>query len=376
MLGKPLVKDVPLLWHENGNDDGSLIFSTKGAVAMNAAISFSDMEITAPINLDHLMVELDRYRRQSEWLKQVNELHARLACATDLQGMIEAFSVWLTPLVEHDLIAYRSRDRSRMHIICSCHGPDRRLAMQTAEEVFEKRDCQMDDICCEWGPFFVQQWQMSFAGDTAADHQGCLMLLRRGTCIEVEANQILRDAQEILGDSLQRALMYEDLFAQARRDILTGLDNRRVFEERIGSLLESARRQDRPITVASMDLDHFKQVNDNLGHAAGDIALQRVAKVMTEMVRNSDLLVRMGGDEFVLVLPDTALDAARLLAERLCAAVDGLDINAGNGSKLGMSIGIVQWKPAMSKDDWLQRTDEVLYQAKKTGRCRVCVEEA
>jgi len=170
--------------------------------------------------------------------------------------------------------------------------------------------------------------------------------------------------------------MYEDLFAQARRDILTGLDNRRVFEERIGSLLESARRQDRPITVASMDLDHFKQVNDNLGHAAGDIALQRVAKVMTEMVRNSDLLVRMGGDEFVLVLPDTALDAARLLAERLCAAVDGLDINAGNGSKLGMSIGIVQWKPAMSKDDWLQRTDEVLYQAKKTGRCRVCVEEA
>jgi diguanylate cyclase (GGDEF)-like protein len=342
---------------------------------MNAAISLTDRETTGPINLDHLMVELDRYRRQSEWLKQVNELHARLAGATDLQGMIEAFSVWLTPLVEHDLIAYRSLDRSRVHIICSCHGPERRLAMQSAEEVFEKIDCQLDGTCCEWGPFFVQQWQMSFGGETAAAQQGCLMLLRRGTCIETEEAQILRDALDILGEPLQRALMYEDLFVQARRDMLTGLDNRRVFEERIGSMLETARRHGRPITVASMDLDHFKQINDTLGHAAGDNALQMVAKALTGMVRNSDLLVRMGGDEFVLVLPDTALEPARLLAERLCGAVDGLELNAGDGSKLGVSIGLVQWSPEMSKDEWLQRADEVLYQAKKTGRCRVCVEE-
>ena len=344
---------------------------------MNTAISLTDRETTGPLNLDHLMVELDHYRRQSEWLKQVNELHARLAGATDLQGMIEAFSVWLTPLVEHDLIAYRSLDRSRMHIICSCHGPDRRLAMQTAEEVFEKVDCQLNDACCEWGPFFVQQWPMSFAVDAAADNQGCLMLLRRGTCIEAEETQILRDALEILGEPMQRAIMYEDLFAQARRDMLTGLDNRRVFEERIGSMLETARRHGRPITVASMDLDHFKQINDTLGHAAGDTALQMVAKTLAGMVRNSDLLVRMGGDEFVLVLPDTGLEAARLLAERLCGAVDGLALNAGDdGSRLGVSIGLVQWNPEMSKDEWLQRADEVLYQAKKTGRCRVCVEDA
>ncbi|HIJ90620.1 MAG: GGDEF domain-containing protein [Desulfobulbaceae bacterium] len=342
---------------------------------MNTAISLSDRELAGPMNLNHLMVELDRYRRQSEWLKQVNELHARLAGATDLQGMIEAFSVWLMPLVEHDLIAYRSLDRSRMHIICSCHGPDRRLAMQTAEEVFEKVDCQLDDTCCAWGPFFVQQWRMSLAGDSVAANKGCLMLLRRGTSIEEEESHILRDALDILGESLQRALMYEDLFAQARRDMLTGLDNRRVFEERVGSMLETARRHDRPITVASMDLDHFKQINDNLGHAAGDDALRMVAKALTAMVRSSDLLVRMGGDEFVLVLPDTSLEPARLLAERLCTAIDGLDLNAGDGSKLGVSIGLVQWNPEMSKDEWLQRADEVLYQAKKAGRSRVCVEE-
>lgn len=78
---------------------------------------------------------------------------------------------------------------------------------------------------------------------------------------------------------------------------------------------------------------------------------------------------------FSVVLAETAIDAARLLAERLCSAVDGLKLNAGDGSRLGVSIGLVQWSPEMSKDEWLQRADEVLYQAKKAGRCRVCVEE-
>jgi len=342
---------------------------------MNAALAFAEIDAAEPVSLDHLMVELDRYRRQSEWLKQVNALHARLAGAPDIQGMIEAFSVWLTPLAAHDLIAYRSLDRSRVHISCSCHGPERRLAMQTAEEVFEKIDCHLDGACCEWGDFFVQQWQISLAGDASAAHGGCLMLLRRGTCIEADETRILEDALEILEEPLHRAFMYEDLFVQARKDTLTGLDNRRAFEERLGPLLETARRHARPITLASMDLDRFKQINDTLGHAAGDHALQMVANIMDEMVRTSDLLVRMGGDEFVLVLPDTGLEAACLLAERLRAAVDGLELNAGDGSRLGVSIGLVQWHPEMSREEWLQRADEVLYQAKKSGRCRVCVEE-
>jgi diguanylate cyclase (GGDEF)-like protein len=328
-----------------------------------------------PVNLERLLAELDRYRRQSRWLKQVNELHARLACTTDMQGMIEAFSVWLTPLVGHDLISYRSLDRSGTYSICSCHGPDRRLVMQSVEEIFEQRDCQPDDTCCEWGPFFVQQWQISLAADPAAANQGCLMLLRRGIRIADEEAGILRKAVKVLGESLQRGLMCEDLFAQARRDMLTGLDNRRVFEERIGPLLENARRNNRSITVASMDLDHFKRVNDTLGHAAGDKVLRLVAATLRGMVRAGDLLVRMGGDEFILVLPETALGPARLLAERLCAAVDGLELNAADGSRLGISIGLVQWNPEMSKDEWLHRADEMLYQAKKTGRSRVFVEE-
>ncbi|HIJ78697.1 MAG: GGDEF domain-containing protein [Desulfobulbaceae bacterium] len=336
---------------------------------MHAAISLIDNRDKNRLDLDRLIVELEHYRRQSEWLQQVNELHARLAGATDLQGMIEAFSVWLMPLVAHDLIAYRSFDHSRSHVICSCHGPDRRLVMQVANDVFLENECHNNDSCFSCGPFSVQQWPLEFAG-----HQGCIMLLRRGELISHEEAQILDNAVKILGEPMLRALNYEDLFHQARRDMLTGLENRRVFEERIGPLLESAKRYGHPISILSMDLDHFKQINDTLGHAAGDQALRKVAGAMAGMVRNTDLLVRMGGDEFMLVLPDTSADSAKIMADRLCRAVDELAIASGEGKRLGVSIGLVQWQAGVSLDEWLLRADEVLYQAKKSGRNKVCME--
>ncbi len=338
---------------------------------MNAAISFPHSAASGKVNLDHLMVELDHYRRESEWLKQVNALHSRLAGATDLQGMVEAFSVWLVPLVSHDLIAFQEISGSRGHMFCSCHGPERRKAMAVAGTILERDECQGRDCCHTEDGFYIQQWKLQLGGK-----EGCLMILRREEVITEDEVETLNKSKEILEEPLQRALDFENLFEQARRDSLTGLANRRVFEERIDPMLETARRHGHPITVASMDLDHFKQVNDNLGHAVGDEALRRIAKTFSRMVRNSDLLVRMGGDEFVLVLPNTDGPAARILAERLCRAIDNLEISAGDGGNLGVSIGLIQWNNEMSKEEWLQRADEILYQAKKEGRCRVCIEHA
>jgi diguanylate cyclase (GGDEF)-like protein len=366
---RPFFEEGDLFGTEIAFVSGRLNINSKEQLPMNLAISLPNKIDKKRVNLDRLMVELDHYRSQSEWLKQVNELHGRLAGATDLQGMIEAFSVWLMPLVPHDLIAYRSNDHTRSYVICSCHGPDRRIAMQVANDVFLSSDCQENDYCDSCGPFYVQQWPMAFA-----DNKGCIMLLRRGEAISRDEAQVLDNAVKILGEPMQRALNYEDLFHQARRDILTGLENRRVFEERISSLLESAKRYNHPISIVSMDLDHFKQINDTLGHAAGDDALRKVAQAMVKMIRNSDLLVRMGGDEFILVLPDTAAGSAKILADRLCLAVDDLAITTGDGHRLGVSIGLVQWQADFSLNEWLLRVDEVLYQAKKSGRNQVCVD--
>lgn len=334
--------------------------------------SSANLQIDIPvINVNNLMVELDHYRRQSEWLSKINELHGRLAGVVDLTSMIEAFSIWLTRMVEHDLIGYKHPQRQRDHLFCSCHGPDRRAVISLAEKMFG-RLVQQDGDCC-WSE--NNSHLRSFRLESEHGHS-FIVLLRRGAMIEPREEMLIRKALDILHEPLQRALDYEILIEQARRDSLTGLANRRVYEERIEPLIDSARRHGHPITLASMDLDKFKLINDNFGHAKGDEVLRTVALTMVRMVRKSDLLVRMGGDEFLLVMPDTEMEAAKSFAGRVCEAVNDLDIHVSATEKLGISIGLVQYHPEMTKGSWIQRADEVLYQAKAAGRGQVCVAQS
>lgn len=338
---------------------------------MSESVSFSQSENLArgfcQLDMTSLMAELDQFKKKTAQLSLLNELHARLACAVDLPGMIEAFSVWLMPLVEHDLVAYHNPDRKRSYMYSSCHGPDRQRIFQLAAKLF---DSQPENAGHGWyeEDFYVQNWHMG-----SMDSSGLVLVLRQSKGIDAEEAALINQALGILREPLQRALDYEDLFVIARCDTLTGLANRRVFEERIGPLMDSSKRHHHPLTIASMDLDHFKQVNDNLGHAEGDRVLKKVADTFKSMVRSSDLLVRMGGDEFFLVLPETCLESAKVLAERLCKAIDDLGIYSAPNQKLGVSIGLSQWQPDMTIEQWLQGTDDLLYRAKDTGRSQVCL---
>ena len=318
-------------------------------------------------SLDCLIVELEHYRRQSERLACINELHARLAGAVDVTSMIEAFSVWLMPLMEHDLIAYENPGRNRTHMFCSCHGPKRRRAMNVATKIFFNFDKYSGTESWRDGDFYVRNFVLKSRG--GGDR---MLLLRRHCPLELPDKELIREVLDIIYESLQRSLDYEDIFEQARHDALTGLANRRVFEERVEQLIQSCQRYGHPVTLASMDLDNFKKLNDTRGHAEGDMSLQKVALTMERTIRNSDLLVRMGGDEFVLVMQDTDIKAGQILAERLRKAVEQLNIETGEGGRLGISIGLAQWQTNMSKDDWLQQADEALYQAKAAGRAQIC----
>lgn len=332
-----------------------------------AAVYTETNPSTSVANMNSLIVELEHYRRQSEWLSMVNELHARLAGAVDMPAMLEAFSVWLMPLVNHDLLAYNNVERARRHLLCSCHGPERRQAMAVAKEAFASQpDC--GESCC-WSKdgYHIQSWQLNkFSGS------GILLVLRKGKKIGGYENQMLAKGLQILCEPLQRALEYEDLYEQASRDALTGLMNRRVFEERITSVLAQANRHGHPVTLACMDLDNFKQINDTYGHGVGDLVLQKVSASMERMVRNCDILARMGGDEFMLIMPDTMLAAAKVMANRLCRTINQLDVPGAGPGVLGVSIGLVEWQPGLNKKQWIQKADEALYKAKAAGRCRVC----
>ena len=160
--------------------------------------------------------------------------------------------------------------------------------------------------------------------------------------------------------------------AMSRHDPLTGLANRRVFD---GFLLEAfnrARRYGRPLSLLTIDIDHFKAYNDSFGHPAGDEVLQRVAKVFSEAARETDLVARIGGEEFAIVMPETPASGARTLAERVRESVAALRLRR----VVTVSVGVASLPGNSSEASaLLEESDGALYEAKRGGRNRVAVSD-
>jgi len=328
-------------------------------------------EIVSPeagsASLNQVMVELDQLKRQSERLDLINRLHGRMAGVLSMTGMIEAYSVWLMPIVEHELIGYNNNTRKKKHLFCSGHGPNRRKAIAFAEQLIENVSDNRQVMKSVDG-HFGHKWIFETVDDT-----GILLILKEGRELTEKELQIINDSLIVLAESLHRGLEYEDLFERASCDALTGLANRRVFDERIAGMMDSATRYKHPLTMLSLDLDRFKEINDNLGHQEGDKVLKSVANVLAAAVRSTDLLVRMGGDEFLIILDNTDRKNAQILAERLVKKIDRLSVWATDSLKLGVSIGLAQMEANESLRSWMERADDILYHAKAEGRARVAI---
>ncbi|HKC26077.1 MAG TPA: diguanylate cyclase, partial [Thermoanaerobaculia bacterium] len=164
----------------------------------------------------------------------------------------------------------------------------------------------------------------------------------------------------------------------ATTDPLTGLANRAVLFERIALELARARRASRPLTLAVLDLDHFKRFNDEFGHIAGDRLLIATAQALVDSIRDTDLAARYGGEEFVVVLPDAATVDALACLERIRAAVAEARVSGAKGGTT-VSIGVAVYDPAVrpnvSVTALLRQADAALYQAKARGRDRLVVAE-
>ncbi|MEZ4256512.1 MAG: GGDEF domain-containing protein [Polyangiales bacterium] len=160
--------------------------------------------------------------------------------------------------------------------------------------------------------------------------------------------------------------------ALGRTDTLTDLPNRRAFFEEAPRLLALARRQRNPVTVAFVDLDNFKHLNDTQGHDAGDEALRRVAAVLRSNVRAGDLAARLGGDEFVVLLPDAGEEAARVLLERIRTRLAEALTDLG-GSTTASVGGATYAEPPTNLDGVIQKADELMYGAKSAGKNAVAL---
>lgn len=173
-------------------------------------------------------------------------------------------------------------------------------------------------------------------------------------------------------DITERRRMREELRRLATTDPLTGAFNRRHFLGLMQEEIERSLRYDHPLSFLFLDLDHFKAVNDQHGHQAGDIALQRVVATIRDELRGQDAISRYGGEEFVVSLPETGLEEARALAERLRRSVAELELTNEHGTfNVTISVGCAEWRREEPLEQVFSRADTALYNAKANGRNRV-----
>jgi diguanylate cyclase (GGDEF)-like protein/PAS domain S-box-containing protein len=175
--------------------------------------------------------------------------------------------------------------------------------------------------------------------------------------------------------SAQKALE-EQLRDLATKDSLTEAYNRRHFLERADEEVRRSDRHGRALSLCMLDADHFKNINDEFGHAAGDVVLRELARICRSHLRANDLLARVGGEEFTLLLPETALSGARAVAERVRVELEHATMRSpeGNALRITASFGVAEWKKGENLDGLLRRADRALYAAKDAGRNRVVVD--
>lgn len=181
--------------------------------------------------------------------------------------------------------------------------------------------------------------------------------------------------------TITRANVYGEILKHATVDALTGFYNRSQLEVRIKQEVANAKRRHAPLCGIMTDIDYFKIVNDTYGHAAGDLVLKVVAKIVRSQLREYDIAGRYGGEEFSIILPFTKIEEAQKVAERLRKTIESkvIDISKVNNEsetkeiKITMSLGVYQMQDGDDDSDLMKKADKALYQAKNTGRNKVVI---
>ncbi len=199
--------------------------------------------------------------------------------------------------------------------------------------------------------------------------------------ISPKDKEYLEQLSNQMAITINRANVYAEILKHATLDALTGFYNRRQLEERIKQEVSNAKRQHAPLCGIMTDIDYFKNVNDTYGHAAGDLVLKTIAKVIRGQLREYDIAGRYGGEEFSILLPFTKINEAQMVAERLRQTVENKIIDISKVApesetkniKITLSLGIYEIKENDSEEDLMKKADKALYQAKNTGRNKVVI---
>ncbi|MDD5491507.1 MAG: diguanylate cyclase [bacterium] len=176
--------------------------------------------------------------------------------------------------------------------------------------------------------------------------------------------------------AIENARLYEEVKNLAITDALTGLFNHRYFQEQLAKEINRAKRYGRPLSLVMFDIDNFKSYNDRFGHLTGDVILRHISATIKSNAREVDIVCRYGGEEFVMILPETEAVGGMSIADKIREAVEISTRQEEYFKGIGqvtISGGIAQFAKKYLKEDFIQKTDEAMYQAKKEGKNRICI---
>lgn len=176
--------------------------------------------------------------------------------------------------------------------------------------------------------------------------------------------------------AIENAQLYGEVANLAITDGLTGLFNHRYFQTHLSSEVSRVQRYSRSLSLIMFDIDSFKQFNDTYGHPMGDMVLSQIAKAIKKNIRKVDIACRYGGEEFAIILPETKLNEAAVVADKIRSSVEQLRFETGKGAKkkkMTISGGVAQFVSGMKKEELVQYTDGALYSAKNSGKNKICI---
>ena len=355
------------------------VFATHAAVALENARHYEELQRASAALEEQL-----RVRHELLALSEV------LLSTLDQRAVFEQTSTLLKEMVDYETLDIRLVDEERRELV-AIYARD-----TNADEMLDYR-IPLDQGLTGW---VVRHNQAQLVNDAGSDPRGVLVpgtepepqasivvpLQVRGKVIGVLSMDRLGgrtfDERELepvrlfanlAAIAIQNARAFMEMEVQAISDGLTGIHNHRHFQETLRASVSRAGRYDETFCLLMMDLDHFKAVNDTVGHQQGDEVLRSVAGALRRCSRDSDYLARYGGEEFVMLLPQTSLVEARNMAERICTQVRRIEAGAPDLS-VSMSIGVASFPDsAADSDGVLHAADAALLRAKARGRNRVCL---
>jgi diguanylate cyclase (GGDEF)-like protein len=261
------------------------------------------------------------------------QLSNQLQTSLDVDEILSQFSDEIQPYMAHDYLGYTN-----------------------------------DQKDCAFSTGKSARYRLTFQLTLQDEQLGKLVLSRKRKFSAKESQEIEQLISTLLYP-LRNALMYREAIHAAQKDALTGAGNRAALNEALNREIEVAQRHKRTLGMIIFDIDHFKKINDTYGHSTGDCLLKALTRAAEDTIRISDQLFRYGGEEFIVLLPETGLKGVKNLAERIRRNVEALDcVCEGSHIRMTASFGIATLNTDEDEESFFIRADKALYKAKNDGR--------